>query len=90
MVLTHDDPPRRISSWSMRMTAGGHDLDIQSWVRAAFQISVDVLPADWDPALALRAAIWQLVRATLEGARLPAGAISVINTAARTGPIYDD
>jgi len=43
----------------MRMTAG-HDLDIQSWVRAAFQISVDVLPADWDPALALRAAIWQL------------------------------
>ncbi|MDQ3054120.1 MAG: ABATE domain-containing protein [Actinomycetota bacterium] len=62
-------------------------IDIQSWVRAAFQISVDVSPADWDPALALRAAIWQLVRARLEGARLPAGAISVINTAARSSPM---
>jgi len=89
MVLTHDDPPRRISSWSMRMTAG-HDLDIQSWVRAAFQISVDVLPADWDPALALRCGNLATLRATLESARLSASAILVINTAARTGPIHDD
>ncbi len=97
MVLTHDDPPRRIFVMVHAHDGGGHDpwstaragdgsflflsrpalnfaftggiggyeslhslIDIQSWVRAACQISVDVLPADWEPAPALRAAIWQL------------------------------
>lgn len=60
------------SSWDMRMTGGGHDP--WSTVRAG------------DGSGASCGNLATLL-ATLEGACLPAGAASVINTAARTGPM---
>lgn len=61
--------------------------DLRRWVRAAFQLLVDVRGEDWEQALALRRAIWQLARASIEGARLPPAALGVVNRAARVLPI---
>lgn len=61
--------------------------DLRLWVRAAYQVAVDVTDHGRKEALTLRSAIWQLVRAALDGTRLPAAAVSVLNTAARAGPI---
>lgn len=61
--------------------------DLQRWVRAAFRLDVDVTNDGWKEGLALRRAIWELVRANLQGLAEPASAISVINTAARRGSI---
>lgn len=61
--------------------------DLRTWVRAAYQLDVDVPDHGWAEALSLRAAIWQVVRASLDGRRLPTTAVSVLNAAARSGPI---
>lgn len=61
--------------------------DLRNWVRAAYQVDVDVPDDGWTQALALRRAIWQLVRAALDGTRLSPTATSALNAAARGRPI---
>lgn len=61
--------------------------DLSSWVRAAFQLDVSVSDGAYAQALRLRRALWELIGAGLEGARLPAQAESVLNAAARHAPM---
>lgn len=61
--------------------------DLKRWVRAAYRLDVEVSKPGWQEALVLRRAIWQLVRTSLDSARLPRAATSVVNAAARFGPI---
>lgn len=61
--------------------------DLQSWVRAGFQLEVDVNDHGLAEALTLRGALWRVLRASLDGNPLPEMAISVLNSAARTAPM---
>ena len=61
--------------------------DLQSWVQAGFHVEVEVSDDGFAEARGMRQALWQVFRASLDDDRLPAAAISVLNSMSRLPPI---